>query len=331
MTGMTGTPRARIRDLRREWATLHPRLRPTVVALLAAGTVLAVLGAVGDGAEVWSRFPFLTNLASSLTGALFGLPVALVVVQRLLQAQTEANDRAAAWRLAIRSVHSMRIAAVTLSGADADSAAAELTRLVARCDTAIAEAQEWADLALTAKARPRRLRASMYQRNYLRQVLTLHHTVQQALNVYATTGMAAETSALALERIRSGATFLYDHVRPMVLRLDGRWLAEPHARALERVDDSFPADLPRVGVRQLATIKQLLDAMSASQLAALLPESDAIRSDLPDPNLPLPLPPVERLQELRAELGGLLTQLDRARQIAMVVDGIHDAVDLLAD
>ena len=328
---MTGTPRARIRDLRREWATLHPRLRPAVVALLSTGTVLAVLGAVGDAAEVWSRFPFLTNLASSLTGALFGLPVALVVVQRLLQAQTEANDRAAAWRLAMRSVHSMRIAAVTLSGADADSAAAELTRLVARCDTAVAEAREWADRALTANARPRRLRASMYQRTYLRQVLTLHHTVQQALRVYATTGMGEETSASALERIRSEAAFLHDHVRPMVLRLDGRWLAQPHARALERVDDSFPADFPRIGGRQLLTVKQLLDAMPASQLAALLPEPDAVRADLTDPNLPLPLPTVERLQELRTELGRLVTQLDQARQIAKVVDGIHDAVDLLAD
>jgi len=328
---MAGTPRARISALRREWGTLHPRLRPTVVALLTAGTVLAALGAVGDGAGVWSRFPFLTNLASSLTGALFGLPVALVVVQRLLQAQTEANDRAAAWRLAVRSVHHMRIEAVTLSGADADGTIAELTRLVARCDTAIAEAQEWSDLALAAKPRPRRLRASMYQRNYLRQVLTLHHTVQQAVNVYATTGMAAETSASALERIRSEATFLHDHIRPMVLRHDGRWLAEPHARALERVDDTFPADLPRIGVRQSATITQLLDAMSASQLAALLPESDTVRAGLRDPDLPLPLPPVERLHELRAELGGLLTQLDRARRIAMVVEDIHDAVDLLAD
>lgn len=328
---MTGTPRTRIRDLQREWATLHPRLRPVVIALLTAGIALAVLGAVGDAAGVWSRFPFLTNLASSLTGALFGLPVALVVVQRLLQAQTEANDRAAAWRLAIRSVHSMRIAAVTLLGADADSAAAELARLVARCDTAIAEAREWTERALTAKARPRRLRASMYQRNYLRQVLLLHHTVQQALIVYATTGMAAETSSSALDRMRSEATFLHDHVRPLVLRLDGQWLADPHARALERVDDSFPADLARISVRQLAAIKQLLDAMSASQLAALLPESDAIRADLPNPDLPLPLPPLGRLQELRAELGRLVTQLDRARQVAKVVDGIHDAVVSLAD
>jgi hypothetical protein len=328
---MTGTPRARIRGLRREWATLHPRLRPTVVVLLGAGTVLAVLGAVGDATELWSRLPFLTNLASSLTGALFGLPVALVVVQRLLQAQTEANDRAAAWRLAMRSAHSMRVAAVTLSGPGADNAAAELTRLVARCDAAVAEAREWADRALGARARPRRLRASMYQRAYLRQVLALHQTVRQALTVYATTGLGAETSAAALERIRSEAAFLHDHVRPMVLRLDGRWLAQPHARALERVDDSFPADLPRIGAERSHTVERLLDAMPAAQLAALLPEPDAARAALNDPDEPLPLPPVERLTELRAALGTLATQLDRARQLAKVVDGIHDAVDLLAD
>jgi hypothetical protein len=225
----------------------------------------------------------------------------------------------------------MRIAAVTLVGADVDSAAAELARLIARCDEAIAEAQGWAGPALTARARPRRLRGSMYQRNYLHQVLTLHQTVQQALNVYATTGVAAEASASAVERIRSEASFLYDHVRPMILRLDGRWLAEPHARALEHVDDSFPADFPRIGVRQLATVKQLLDAMPASQLAALLPESDAIRAGLPDSNLPLPLPAVDQLQELHTELVRLVTQLNRARQIAKVVDGIHQAVDLLAD
>jgi hypothetical protein len=301
---------------------LQPRLRSAVIALLSTGTVLAVLGAVGDAAGVWSRFPFLTNLASSLTGALFGLPVALVVVQRLLQAQTEANDRAAAWRLAVRTVHSMRIAAATLSGVDA--AAASLTRLLARCDAAIVEAQQWAEPALTAKARPRSVRASMYQRNYLREVLTLLETVQQALNVYEKAGVAAS----ALDRIRSEATFLHDHVRPTILRLDGQWLPQPQAAVLER---SFPADLPRVAARQVLTIQQLLDAIPAAQLATLLPESDTARADLADPDRPLPLPSLERLQDLRAELGKLATQLDQAQQIAKAVDDIQDAVDLLAD
>jgi hypothetical protein len=296
-----------------------------VAALLCAGVLLGVLGAVGDAAGVWSRFPFLTNLASSLTAALFGIPVALVVVQRLLQLQTDANDRAAARHLAMRSAHTMRTAAATLSGPDADNLAAELTRLVARCDAAVADAREWADRALTAKARPRRLRASMYQRAYLRHVLTLHETARQASAVYATTGMGAETSAPAIDRIRSEAAFLHDHVRPMVLRLDGRWLPPPQAQVVEQADKNFPADLARIGARRVLAIRRLLDAIPAAQLATLLPESDTARANVTDSDLPLPLPTMERLDELSGELGELVTCLDQARQIAKLVDGVHAA------
>lgn len=308
--------------VRREWAALHPRLRTTVVALLGAGTVLALLGAAGDAAGMWSRLPFLTNLASSLTGALFGIPVAVVVVQRLLRAQSEADERAAAWRLAMRSVHAMRVAAVPLARVDAD-VAGEVARLVARCDAALAEADAWAERAFAARPRPRRLRASMYQRTYLRHVLTLHETARRALDVCTATGLAA--AAPAVDRIRSEAVFLHDHVRPTVLRLGGQWLPQPYAEAVERADDSFPAVVPHAGV------ERLLDAVPAAQLAALLPEPDASRAGLADPDVPMPLPSPDQLRDLCAALAGLLPQLDRARRITATVDGLQAAVDRLAE
>jgi hypothetical protein len=40
---------------------------------------------------------------------------------------------------------------------------------------------------------------------------------------------------------------------------------------------------------------------------------------------------VEQLEHLRAGLGMLAARLDQARRIAGVVDGIHDAIDRLAD
>jgi hypothetical protein len=323
---MTGAPRTWTGYPRREWAKVHPGLRPAVVALLCAGVVLAVLGAAGDAAGFWSRYPFLTNLASSLTAALFGLPVALVVVQRLLQVQTDANERAAAWRLAMRSAHGMRAAAGTLAGPDADDAAAELARLVARCHAAVAGAREWADRALAARSRPRRLRASMYQRAYLRHVLTAHGTAEQALEAYARTGMGAGTSAPAIERIRSEAAFLHDHVRPAVLRLDGRWLPAPQAQVLTNVDEHVPADLPRAAAGHQLAVRRLLDAVPAAQLAALLPEADTARAGLADADRPLPFPAMDRLDELSGELGGLVACLDAVRRIANLVDGVHDAV-----
>ncbi|MEU4425686.1 hypothetical protein AB0F81_34115 [Actinoplanes sp. NPDC024001] len=327
---MTGTPRARTATLRREWETVHPRLRTTVVAMLSAGTVLTALGAAGDAAGAWSRFPFLTNLASALTGALFGLPVALLVVQRLIQAQTQTTERAAAWRLALRSAHTMRFAARTLLSAGTEHAATDLDGLLAQCDGALAEAREWADRAAAAKARPRRLRASMYQRTYLHQVLNVHRQAQQALDVVAATGIGTEAATAALERIRTEAAFLHDDVRPMLLRLDGRWLAAPQARALERADDTFPADLAYAAARQLTVISGLIEAIPAAQLATLLPETDAARDQLTDPDLPLPMPAIEHLEELRAELGRLQARLATARQAAEAVEAIHDEVDRLA-
>ncbi|BCJ39944.1 hypothetical protein GCM10010168_28030 [Actinoplanes ianthinogenes] len=315
---MIGPPRAWIADL-------HPRLRPVLAAMLAAGVALTVLGVAADLAGLWSSLPFLTNLVSALTGALFGIPVAVAVVQRLLQAQTDATDRAAAWRQATRSVHEMRIAAHALSRAD--GAAADLARHLARCDAALGEAREWADRALTAKPRPRRARASMYQRTYLRQVLALHEAARQALDVYASTGLAAPTAGSTLERIRSEAVFLHHQVRPAVLRLGDPWLPQPQAAAIEQVDDTFPAGLSRTGATRVRAVEQLLAAVPAAQLAALLPEADEARGGLPDPDRPLPLPTVQTLMELRAGLGLLSTQLDRARRITEVVDGIQQAVD----
>ncbi|MFI6076315.1 hypothetical protein ACIA5C_32700 [Actinoplanes sp. NPDC051343] len=306
-----------MRALRREWTRLHPLLRRAVTVMVGAGTTLLVLGVVGDATGVWSHVPFLTNVASSLTGALFGLPVALVVVQRLLDTQTAANDRAEASRLLVRSVQHMRVAALTLAGPASDD---DLPLLVARCDVAVAEAQEWAGPAFAAKVRPRRLRASMYQRAYLRQVLTVHEAARQALKAYASTGLGAP--APALERIRSEAAFLQDHVQPAVVRLGGRWPAEAYTRTLRHVSLLSDAASP------VATIERLLDAFPATQLAALLPEPDAARAGLDHPDLPLPLPRPKQLEELRSGLGGLVTHLTQARQIAEAVDDLQDAVDL---
>lgn len=281
--------------VRRGWRALHPGLRPVVVTLLAAGVALGVLGAVGDAAGFWSRLPFLTNLASSLTAALFGLPVALVVVQRLLQVQAEANDRAAAWRLATRSAHHLRVAAGALPSLD---------RLTARYDAELAGAAAWADRAFAAKPRPRRLRASMYQRTYLRHVLAAHRTAGEVADLVAAAGPATA-------RIRTEAAFLSDEVRPMVLRAGGEWRPGP---AVEHLAGTAPV--------AATALRELLDAVPADQLAALLAEPDEARAGLPDPDSPMPLPAVQVLERTRAELGALAARLDRFRR----AEGVQAAI-----
>lgn len=53
------------------------------------GSILLIIGVWIDAKHGWDQLPFLTNMVSALDGALFGLPVALVVVTRL--AVREAN------------------------------------------------------------------------------------------------------------------------------------------------------------------------------------------------------------------------------------------------
>ncbi|WP_173079711.1 hypothetical protein [Phytohabitans rumicis] len=57
------------------------------------GGVSTVLGAIGDFAGWWDELPFLTNLASTVTGALFGVPLALIVLQGFTANESQKRDQ----------------------------------------------------------------------------------------------------------------------------------------------------------------------------------------------------------------------------------------------
>lgn len=75
--------------------------------MVPLGITCALLGAVGDAREWWDNRAFLTNLASSFTSLLFGVPVALLVLSRLTDAQAEATLRRQVVRRARGSVQSL--------------------------------------------------------------------------------------------------------------------------------------------------------------------------------------------------------------------------------
>ncbi|MFD7283636.1 hypothetical protein ACFV80_43265, partial [Streptomyces sp. NPDC059862] len=60
---------------------------------LPLGAVTLVLGVYGDGHHWWDNHSFLTNLVSSVTSLLFGVPTALFVLSSLGDAQTQARER----------------------------------------------------------------------------------------------------------------------------------------------------------------------------------------------------------------------------------------------
>jgi len=71
-----------------------------------SGISLAITGVAGDVWQWWSDWPFLTNLLSSISGALIGIPVALFIIQQLAMIQAESmvsrRERATAAALVLR-------------------------------------------------------------------------------------------------------------------------------------------------------------------------------------------------------------------------------------
>ncbi|MGW8485434.1 hypothetical protein [Streptomyces sp. NPDC055886] len=85
---------------------------------------------VGDERGWWDNRGFLTNLASSFTSLLFGVPVALLVLSRLADAQAEATLRRQVMQRASGSVQSLHEAVMQRCRAsDSSTLAAELLLL----------------------------------------------------------------------------------------------------------------------------------------------------------------------------------------------------------
>jgi P2-related tail formation protein len=65
------------------WKDASRELRRLTAVMWAIGTVLIAVGWWLDVSGWWEHRPFLTNLASSLTGAFFALPVAVLVIENI--------------------------------------------------------------------------------------------------------------------------------------------------------------------------------------------------------------------------------------------------------
>jgi hypothetical protein len=74
--------------------SIKPSVLWSSVVLWVLGAGLAVLGIVGDDRDWWKDRPFLTNLVSGVTGAGFGIPLALLVLSGLARRQAAWADSA---------------------------------------------------------------------------------------------------------------------------------------------------------------------------------------------------------------------------------------------
>ncbi|MBZ9645644.1 YqaE/Pmp3 family membrane protein, partial [Streptomyces sp. PSKA30] len=88
------------------WRDDTPKLtRRLCLILPPVGVFILIIGVIGDSRGWWEGRNFLTNLCSSFTGVLFGVPFALIVVSRLTDAQTEILEQRAGRRLVHKAVN----------------------------------------------------------------------------------------------------------------------------------------------------------------------------------------------------------------------------------
>jgi hypothetical protein len=109
------------------WIETSDTLKRAWLILWTTGAVLLAIGIWGDNVGFWDNKPFLTNTFSSLTGAAFGIPLALVVLQRVAASQADAAEARAAQRMAARiSTDLAASAAALVEGGLAGAHAAKL-------------------------------------------------------------------------------------------------------------------------------------------------------------------------------------------------------------
>lgn len=91
----------------REWRDTSAVLKWLFFWSLSLGIVLTIICVAADIKGNWDRLPFLTNLMSNMAGALFGLPLALVILSRLSAYQTERANRLRIERLLVKAVKNL--------------------------------------------------------------------------------------------------------------------------------------------------------------------------------------------------------------------------------
>ena len=96
-------PKTRMRaELQVVWGETGSTLKRVWIVLWTSAVILLALGVWGDNTGFWTDKPYLTNTFSALTSAAFGVPVALVVLQRVSASEADAAEARSARRMAGR-------------------------------------------------------------------------------------------------------------------------------------------------------------------------------------------------------------------------------------
>lgn len=218
-----------VRWLRGVWRETPDGLKVLWLALWSVGVVLLGWGWWGDQAGFWSSRPFITNVFSSLTAVCFGVPLALILLQRLGLAQAEAVEARAAQRLAAVVVEDLVLAVPALRPgpmSDLRSAEAELFKVERAAQEAI---RQW---------------DSSQDEECLRELreLVADGTLDKALADFRSAVRPGSRAVPAVAEVSAHWSFLNTTVRSRLMETGGTWLAPALAAQIDHMVNLLTAD-----------------------------------------------------------------------------------------
>jgi hypothetical protein len=129
--------------IRTIWNETSSTLKRAWIALWAVGAALLAFGAWGDSSGFWSNKPYLSNTFSEMTSAAFGVPVALVLLQRLASFESAAAESRSARRMARRVSADLESTVRVLAGDDVTGMRAALEHLREQRESLLPQGDYW--------------------------------------------------------------------------------------------------------------------------------------------------------------------------------------------
>jgi hypothetical protein len=218
-----------------------------VYVAVPAWLAALLLGLYGDAHHWWENRAFLTNLLSSFTGLLLGVPFALVVLSHLGSMQADAANRRAAIRRGLEAARLFR--ATSLKGfahSNPQQAMVDLIRL--RTENAKLRQQLNTGLPPTDPQRRAYVRA-------VAQFFDARETaIQQAFS------LSGEARQAWLDQVAQDWERLDRDVRPRLEEVGGQWM-RPDAYTDLRKSGKQLANLSAVPMRKLRRTRQVFDPL----------------------------------------------------------------------
>jgi hypothetical protein len=195
------------------WAQASSGVRRASVAMWVTALSLSALGVFGDLHHWWTDLQFVTNLVSSLAGALFGLPVALIVLKWLNAVEAEQRRRQDV-------VHLARIAVDDVVD-NVDALTPDADRL-AELDTVVSRLTHETFVGLSRREFSPALAAALTDWRDMRRLIS-------ATFVDTARGTAA------LHRADTEWRALRDQIGPLLRQYSLGWTSTPEAEVLNRI------------------------------------------------------------------------------------------------